>query len=160
MKQVRICENCDHQNDAKLSRCENCGANLMHINPVMVSEDGDAAENTQQQPRSTGDDSRKTTTLQRIKLVSKKDGFPIEIPILGCLIGREGNAEPDYFTNNLNVSREHAKIFLEGSKYFIVDISRNGTMLDRQMLPKGICREITVGSTIVFADEEFLVQEC
>ena len=162
MRQVRICENeiCGHYNDATLSRCEKCSAKIWQVNPVMDTEDGTPEEKSQQQASSPFNEQRQTTTLKRIKLVSTKDGFSIEIPTVGCIIGREGDVEPHYFARNEYVSRYHARIYLEGSRYFIVDDnSRNGTMLNEQTLPKNKGQKVTPGNRIVIADMEFLVQE-
>ena len=91
--------------------------------------------------------------IQQLALKNLKDRSVVEIPSAGCIIGRDGNLNPSYFTDFKYVSRHHAKIYYFRGKYFIQDLnSTNGTYLNGNKL-KGRAKlsnkdEIRIGSGV------------
>jgi hypothetical protein len=159
MEEFRICENCGHANDAGFTQCEKCTADILHIAPTKAPNTDEQHCNGKEQEDEAKDQGRKTNTLGKIKLVSATDGYEIEIPPIGCMIGREGDVEAHYFSRSDFVSRKHARIFLINCTYFIVDDnSHNGSMLNKRTMQKGKEYEVTVGDSIIFGDLEFQVQ--
>ena len=165
MKEYRVCENpeCRYKNDLSCMECIACGMTLEGVN-VTTEEDENPdilQDKTDEINTHASDTSRQTKILQKIKLVSTKDGFEIAIPFSGCIIGREGDVSPEYFSSAEHeyVSNRHASIILRDDYYMIVDESRNGTTLNNRSLEKGKEYRIETGDRIVFADMEFIVQE-
>ena len=166
MKEYRICENpeCQHKNDLSYMECVECGMTLEGVIVTTEKDDGEL-ENSQnkleESPAHEPERSRETKIHNKIKLVSTKDGFEISIPFLGCLIGREGDVSPEYFSSaeHAYVSNRHASITLKDNLYMLMDESTNGTTLNNRPLTREKEYRIEVGDRIVFADMEFIVQE-
>ena len=60
-------------------------------------------------------------------------------------------------TDNPAVSRNHAEISMTGPRYFIMDLhSTNGTFVNGRLLTPGIKTEISGGTRISLANEEFI----
>ena len=161
-KEVRICEadGCGHINeDLQRLECGRCGINISYIPPKMLAEDGCPSGEQGRKAGATEANPYKTQTLQRIKLVGRRDGVEITVPPMGGIIGREGDLEPDYFCHNDFVSRKHARIFFSDAGYYIVDDnSHNGTMINNTLLVKGEKYPLCPGDSIVFANNEFVVR--
>ena len=166
MREYRVCENpeCQHKNDLSYMECVECGMTLEGV-IVTTEKDDEESENS---PRKLEEAAaheperlRDTKIHRKIKLVGTKDGFTIFVPFLGCLIGREGDVSPEYFSSaeHAYVSNRHASITLKDNLYMLVDESTNGTTLNNMPLTRGKEYRIKTGDRIVFADMEFIVQE-
>ena len=71
-------------------------------------------------------------------------------------IGKEKSYVDYFISDNATISRSHANIISKDDKYFLVDTnSTNHTYVDGQMIQSNSEVEITHGSKIRFADEEF-----
>lgn len=70
-------------------------------------------------------------------ILKAEDGKQIEITN-GGIIGRYGEIEADYFSQNPYISGEHAKIYKDGNDYYIEDLgSTNGTTVNgAKLFPK------------------------
>ena len=165
MKEYRICENpeCQHKNDLSYMECVECGMTLEGVIVATVDDEERGIPQNKMEgiTMHTSDTSRQTEIFRKIKLVSIKDGFEIFIPFSGCVIGREGDVSPEYFSSSEHayVSNRHASITFRDDFYMIVDESRNGTSLNNRPLTMGKEYRIETGDRIVFADMEFIVQE-
>ena len=86
--------------------------------------------------------------------VKNNERIPLNKPVFR--IGKE-RSYVDYFVgDNSAISRSHANIISEGGKYFIVDTnSTNHTYVDGQMIQSNNNVEITHGTKIRLANEEF-----
>lgn len=152
MKEYRICEACDHNNDVSYLECEECGADLSYIHPTVVRET-DPAPKKEGVPRST-------VCLQTLKLVNSRDGKEILIPFEGGCIGRGGDIFPDYFATNPYISYEHARIQRDNDRYLILDNhSTNGTRLNGSALEKEKRYPLKPGDHLTLANWEFIIQE-
>ena len=80
-----------------------------------------------------------------------------EIRITGnCIIGRSGNVEPDFFTDdNRFVSEHHCKVTLENGEYKIEHIGKNPTKVNDDSLSKGIRKILRNGDYLTIADRKF-----
>ncbi|MBN2418553.1 MAG: FHA domain-containing protein, partial [Deltaproteobacteria bacterium] len=143
MKEYRICENpeCRHKNDLTYMECVKCG---MTLEGVIVTQEGNEEQESlnrriEEATTYVPEGSRQTEIHKNIKLVSVKDGFEVHVPFSGCLIGREGDVSPEYFSraDHAYVSNRHARIVLNEDFYMIVDESRNGTTLNNRLLTRG-----------------------
>ena len=77
----------------------------------------------------------------------------------GILIGRSSNQSEYPISGNSNISRSHARVYKQGSKYMVHDCnSANGTFIDGLRVKSDIDRELLVGSTLRLADEEFKLE--
>lgn len=171
MKECRVCENCEHQNDVSYLECENCGGDLTIADIIIVPDEPTPdlpEENTvevlDEQPPcipSPKDTARPTMAIAQIKLVSKIDQYEIRIPPIGCVLGREGDVSPDYFEKkSIRVSRQHLIVFPRGDGYYVVDEkSLNKTYINKQELEKNKDYLLRVGDSLRIADMEFLVVE-
>lgn len=152
MREVKICENCNRENEVDALECGNpeCGADLTYV----ISEFVDDREEFNTPPiKKTG-----TIVLVPMKLIGVRDGKQIEIPFTGGTIGREGDIDGDYFELNPYVSSFHAKLYYEGVDLILLDEnSTNGTKLNGMPIEKGAGVRITIGDKITFANLEFLV---
>ena len=165
MKEYRMCENpiCGHKNDLSFMECIECGATLEGVIVTMEKDEPPPPhlDEPEEPAKEAEGQVRGTQTLRKIKLVSTKDGFEIPIPVLGCLIGMQGDVFPEYFSRGAHayVSNRHARIVLKEDSYVVVDESRNGTTINNRPLIKGRECKVEVGDRIVFADMEFMVEE-
>ncbi len=145
--EYRVCENCNHKNDVSLGECEECGANILFISPSVIEED-------------FLNESEKIDSymVNRIKLVSVKDGFEIHIPYdKDVILGREGDISNEYFDKSNFISRKHARIVFRNNNYFIVDESTNGTFINKTTLEKGKEYVLSEEDQLKLADIEFIV---
>lgn len=96
--------------------------------------------------------------IQQLALKNLKDRSVVEIPSAGCIIGRDGNLNPSYFTDFKYVSRHHAKIYYFRGKYFIQDLnSTNGTKVNGLKIENYMGTPIKGGDRISLADINFEV---
>ena len=121
------CPNCDHLNESNANFCSRCGS-------PMGSVEAEA-----------------TSTLAPIEVEAEEEAHLRELePGQACLIVRRGPAagtiftlgqdlvtvgrhrESDIFLNDITVSRRHAEVRRDGSKYLVSDLgSLNGTYVNR-----------------------------
>lgn len=77
----------------------------------------------------------------------------------GILIGRSSNQSEYAVPGNINISRSHARVYKQGSKYMVHDCnSANGTFIDGLRVTSKIDRELLPGSTLRLANEEFILE--
>lgn len=77
----------------------------------------------------------------------------------GVSIGRSAARAEYVVSGNTNVSRLHARVYKEGSKYMVHDCdSANGTFIDGLKVTSDLDREILVGSTLTLGNEEFILE--
>lgn len=181
MAEYRICEFCDHPNDPSFLVCENCGADIYYISPQVIDEhvvspepipEGETEKDQPSTPpasetgnttvhRNTGQgtEPRRTAVFNTLKLVSSRDNVEVELPIEGGVIGREGDICQWYFMDQPYVSARHARLFLRGTDYIVVDNnSTNRTKLNGLKLEPGREYVLKVGDRITFANLEFIVE--
>jgi hypothetical protein len=178
MKECRVCESCGHQNDVSYLVCEieNCGGDLTIVDITIVPDEptpdlpeedpagisGEiSTEAPSEEPTLSKDCGRRTMPIPQIKLVSRIDQYEIKIPLIGCVLGREGDVSPEYFEGkSIRVSRQHLKIYTRGDAYYVVDeISTNKTYINKQELQKNKDYMLRVGDSLRMADMDFLVVE-
>lgn len=83
--------------------------------------------------------------------------IPINKPVFR--IGKEKSYVDYFVADNTAISRSHANIIIREDKYFIVDTnSTNHTFIDGQMIPSSTEIEITHGTKIRLANEDFTFQ--
>lgn len=88
-------------------------------------------------------------------LIRKKTGTNVPISSPDFIIGKE-NSRVNYCVNNNAVSRQHAKITVNGGNYFITDMnSSNFTYINGRQIPANTPQPIHTGDVIKLADEEF-----
>lgn len=89
-------------------------------------------------------------------LIRTKNSEKIMIEKSVFRIGKEKSYVDYFISDNATISRSHANIISKDDKYFVVDTnSTNHTYVDGQMIQSNSEVEITHGSKIRFADEEF-----
>jgi pSer/pThr/pTyr-binding forkhead associated (FHA) protein len=65
-----------------------------------------------------------------------------------CILGRERTGN-ELFSSNLKVSREHARVTVENSSWFIEDLnSTNGVYLNGVRMEKGIRTKLLSGQKV------------
>ena len=128
------CQNCREDNIDSAIECVNCGKPFENV----ISS---IKPNINSFP-----------ILTMIHLNSGK-----EIKITGnCVIGRSGNVEPEFFTDdNRFVSEHHCKITLENGEYKIEHIGKNPTKVNDDSLSKGIRKILRNGDYLTIADRKF-----
>jgi len=73
-----------------------------------------------------------------------------------CTIGRGGDVEPEFFTdNNRFVSEFHCKVFFENGIYKIEHLGKNPTKIDDVIVSKGMRMELRSGNRLTIADRKF-----
>lgn len=148
MNEYRICPMCNKKNSIEAPECNDCGADLSFVIPMILEKGKKEIES-----RPIG---RATVAFTNFKLVHTGSGREIEIPIEGGIIGREADIGKELLYNNFYVSSHHAKIALREKGYIIIDEgSKNGTKLNGIKLEKGREYELTDGDSIVVANEQF-----
>jgi len=74
------------------------------------------------------------------------------------LIGRDANAASGVIVSNPKISRLHCRIDCTENGYFITDLnSRNGTMLNGEIITPGLPYSITDGDMISIAGTKYTV---
>lgn len=91
--------------------------------------------------------------------LKSNEKIPINVPVFR--IGKERSFVNYFISDNTAISRSHANILTKNSKFFVVDTnSTNHTYLNGEMIPSNSEIEITNGSKIRFANEEFEFKVC
>lgn len=121
------CPNCDHLNEANANFCSRCGSPMGAV------------------------EAEATSSLSPIEAEAEEEGHLSELePGQACLIVRRGPAagtkflldrdlvtvgrhrESDIFLNDITVSRRHAELRRDGTRYAVSDLgSLNGTYVNR-----------------------------
>lgn len=89
-------------------------------------------------------------------LVRTKNNEIIPVNKPGFRIGKEKSYVDYFISDNTAVSRSHANINTRDGKYYVVDTnSTNHTYVDGRMIPSSTEVEITHGTKLRFANEDF-----
>lgn len=182
MDECRVCFICNHQNDVSFLVCEKCGGDLTG-QPItritkndkeqdhgsepltVVSSDSVPKPNVNndhvhcEEEKLNFGTSRPTTIMSQIKLVNQMDGIEILIPPQDCILGREGNVEPEKLQNYSRISRRHLKILFRNNNYIAEDISSNGTYKNGAKMLQGREFSLNEGDTLILADTSFEVMK-
>jgi pSer/pThr/pTyr-binding forkhead associated (FHA) protein len=128
------CPNCDHLNESGANFCSRCGSPL------------------------AAPDAEATATLAPIEVESEEDAHLKDLkPGQACVIVRRGPAagtkftmdgdvvtvgrhpQSDIFLNDITVSRRHAELRRQGTRYEVTDLgSLNGTYVNRARVDSSV----------------------
>ena len=90
------------------------------------------------------------------KLYRVKTDEDIEINTSPFRLGRDSE-RVQYFIDNKDVSRKHAEIIRQGSRYYIIDAnSKNSTFVNGKKIDSGYETELYEEDRILLANEEFI----
>lgn len=84
----------------------------------------------------------------------------MELPITedGIIIGRSSKRSDYVIKENINISRQHARVYKRGGKVYVHNYEpQNGTFVDGLRMQVNSDREIRLGGRLLLADEEFKV---
>ena len=155
------CPVCDHEYDVadKNSRIKICGN---------CDDEQDKLEIAQERPKRYEIliESEKNFVIEEETVIAKETKSPVlimthtsgkVIKINGnCTIGRGGDVEPEFFTdNNRFVSEFHCKVFFENGVYKIEHLGKNPTKIDDVIVSKGMRMELRSGNRLTIADRKF-----
>lgn len=147
-KEVRICEICGTVNEANDSECESCGEDLFFTQISFIS--------SVEEKKSSN---KKTMILKQKLIQNIEDGKSIEIPLQGCLLGRDGDIEVDYFQQFSFISNEHASFRYNNEMLVIKDEgSTNGTKINGVKIHPKEEKDVNEGDIIKFANIEFIIK--
>ncbi|QSZ43106.1 FHA domain-containing protein [Sulfurimonas aquatica] len=170
---VKECPTCLHINPESYAECDECGTDLVGVDPIEESE----VEVTQEQPQEPVDviqeecahsnlhgnyclDCREYVKINEISTGEWSLQFPWgEYKIADYLwIGRIKPAPQDMTKelekNFKNISRNHAQISVDDGKLYIVDLeSTNGTFVNSQRIIPNQKVELTQESTLKLAKD-------
>lgn len=91
----------------------------------------------------------------RFALKCDSTGDNIEVTPAGTIIGRSVKAQYSIKTSS-NLSRQHAKVFLEDDICFLEDLgSVNGSFINGNRLAPNARKKLDVGDIVMLADEKF-----
>lgn len=134
----KICPSCGTKNPEDEILCKKCMADLTSVEIVY-----DAQQEAQEDDK---------TVVSAKVLVLMGENFSIVVKS-GDVVGRQGIGR-EYLKSFQTVSRQHAKFYTEGNKWFIEDIgSTNGTFLNNNPLQPGQKREIKEGDIIKLSSQ-------
>ncbi|MDV5113753.1 FHA domain-containing protein [Clostridium perfringens] len=178
-REVRICELCGTVNEPNNSECCNidCGEDLAFVS-ITVIEDKEVpgnqeennikedslsnincASNIYNQPLTENFIRKRTMVLASKSIRNKVDGKSIEIPFEGCILGRDGDVEVEYFQQFPFISNSHASFEYNCDELMIKDEgSTNGTKVNGEKLIPGKALAINEGDAIRLANIEFIVE--
>lgn len=143
-----FCPECGTQNLIDNSFCSLCGKALRYLNPKTEPK----KKPPQKPDKPAGYFVRKRATLLRVKT---NESFTINKPIFK--IGSNPEICDVVIRDNSFISRNHANIITNKSRFFIIDRkSTNNTFLNGMILPSEVEIDIVSGSKIKLADEEFI----
>ena len=125
-----VCGSCGHRNPAGANFCSSCGAALPAEEVTATHAVVDAGD----QPGEVDVD-RSAFGLHEglfVVMQGEKAGARIALDADVVTIGR--HPESDVFLDDITVSRRHAEVRREGSRYWVRDVgSLNGTYLNRSL---------------------------
>lgn len=84
----------------------------------------------------------------------------MELPISesGIIIGRSSKRSDYVIRDNINISRQHAKVYKRNGKVYVHNYEPpNGTFVDGLRMPVNTDKEVRLGGKLLLADEEFKV---
>ena len=151
MIEVKICENCKHQNPVVAVECEKCGYDLTFVYPQMVDPDKSSEEKQANETQVQEADAKWV-------MIAAADenlicGINEEISV-----GRDCAPFSDQFNSSNYTSRVHAKIRVMNDVVQIMDASTNGTFIDEKRIPKMEWVEVSDDSIVRFADVAFKIR--
>lgn len=160
MELQKKCPKCQSifKNDSKY--CTNCG-HLILVRPTMTGERiFDPLATELEKTEILGKTVREIKTIvltQKPYLMCQETLEKIELKKFPFKIGKI-KEESDYIVSHNNaVSRRHAEIFQENSRYYIIDKnSTNGTFINGIEITPNVKTEIYSGNKITLANEDFL----
>lgn len=93
-----------------------------------------------------------------LKLFYPKLGVELSITREGLILGRSSKQSDYVIHGNGNVSRKHCRVYRSGNAYFVHNFEpANGTFVDGIRVPFNQDRELSEGSILLLADEEFKI---
>ncbi|MBO5508836.1 MAG: FHA domain-containing protein [Lachnospiraceae bacterium] len=99
------------------------------------------------------------TLKNSYRLVPLNNGAvePIEINNMEVKIGRS-KEDADYRLKKSQISRVHARVFVESGKLYVVDEdSTNGTFVNNVRVTAHVLNNVKIGDVVAFATEEYFV---
>ena len=112
---IKICSECGAHNAPNVRKCANCGEDISDVRPTLA---------TDIQP----------VGACKFILQSFSGDFNYEVPLEGCVVGRE-NQMSEYLMDKSFVSRQHAAFNIENGRLFIENISKtNNTYVNNVMI--------------------------
>lgn len=123
---------------------------------------GEVEEEDLEEESATGymdeDELEDIVTGEVLKLSYPRMGSEVNITREGMVIGRSSKQSDFVIHGNGNVSRKHCRVYRSGNSYFVHNYEPpNGTFLDGVRIPFNQERELSQGSVLILADEEFRV---
>ncbi|MCL2079204.1 MAG: FHA domain-containing protein [Oscillospiraceae bacterium] len=140
---AKECKHCYKENLDTESVCQNCG---IAFEPQANESSNNVVCNNATNP-----------TLS-LKDMDTSDDKTIDIEG-SCMLGKEGDVEPEYFEKFRYISRKHCKIHFEKGNYYVAPhpTSTNPTVLDGNELKRGIKAILRDGQYLTLADRTFEV---
>lgn len=130
------CPECGHFNIPKFSHCEVCGESLEDVFDLV------------EKPLSDNNNSEATTQLSPFRFVSE-EGFQLSVPLGESKIGRDALMGDDITNRNrMYVSSEHLIVNCTSDVIEVIDISRNGTFINSNIIPPNYPVKLSVGAII------------
>jgi len=147
------CPFCREDNADSAVKCENCEA-VLSGNKITGNsgETGVRAGESGALGEKAGAPVLQMSDLKTGKVINIKEN---------CIIGRSGNAEPEYFAGNMYVSEYHCKVVLENNQFKIEHLptAKNPTKLNGEPLSKGIHMVLRDGDYLKIADMMFEISQ-
>lgn len=152
MIEVKICENCRHQNPVVAVECEKCGYDLTFVYPQKVDP-----EKEDDEPKATAEEESKRSASGWIMMAASDESLISAID--GEIsVGRDCNPFGEQFNSSNYTSRVHAKLRVKDDMVQVMDASTNGTFVDDKRINKMEWVDVPENSVIRFADVSFRIR--
>lgn len=133
-KRFKKCPDCGYLNRPYLPCCENCGESLDDVFDLVEKSDNEPLVSSVQ--------------LSPFYFIST-GGFRYNLPIGEYIIGRDEQMGEDITNlNRMYVSSKHFAVKCNSKSVEIADISKNGTFLNKEKLPRGQFIPLTSGAIL------------
>ncbi len=152
MIEVKICENCRHQNPVVALECEKCGYDLTFVYPQKIDP-----ERSDEEPQTVNGEESKGSVSGWI-MVATSDESQICAIDSEISVGRDCSQFSEQFNSSNYTSRVHAKLRIKDNMVQVMDASTNGTFVDDKRINKMEWVNVPENSVIRFADVTFRIR--
>lgn len=136
-RKYKKCPSCGYLNIPSLEFCQQCGDSMDDVFDLVEA------------PLDTDKDNPKTECKQSPFHFVSQEGFKITLPIGNSMIGREGLMGTNIVQfNRMYVSATHLLVSCSEQSLVITDVSRNGTFVNSNQIPKGQPVSVAFGDII------------
>lgn len=158
IREVKVCENCNHRNPVDAKECEECGYELTFVYPQKIDDSVQTKTQNDNNESEVNGTQRQLTQSGNWEIISVSNETLRSVLGPEIAVGRDCDLFNEQFNSSNYTSRIHAKLRVVDGVVQVMDASTNGTFVNDKRIPKMEWLPVDDNSSIKFADISFRIR--